>query len=109
MNDAINAGDFTDRAVVHWDLHASDRDVPGDTEIVLASGADGLPVVEHRRGPALRVFVPEDAVAMRKDDPAAARAWRLALRETFGAAIAEGYVAHSMTRDGWYTLTRTSG
>jgi predicted GNAT superfamily acetyltransferase len=63
-------------------------------------------VVTDVRGATLRAWVPEDAVAIRQRDPQAGRAWRLALRESFGAAINDGYRATSITRDGWYTLTR---
>lgn len=106
MNDAINAGDPTDRAVVEWDLTTSSSGDVNDGAVILHAAEDGSPVVSDARGDTLRAWVPEDAVALRQHDPDAGRAWRLALRDSFGAAIRSGYRATSMTRDGWYTLTR---
>jgi hypothetical protein len=54
----------------------------------------------------LLCVVPEDIVSMRDLDPSRAQAWRLALRHTMGAAMAAGFVADTITRDGWYLLTR---
>jgi predicted GNAT superfamily acetyltransferase len=106
MNDAINAGDPTDRAVVEWNLTAASTGDVTDGAVILRAAEDGSPVVTAARGEALRAWVPEDAVALRQRDAEAGRAWRLALRESFGAAIRDGYRATSITRDGWYTLTR---
>lgn len=107
MPDAINAGDPTDRAVVEWDLHAATKDRDRDGDTILLAGADGRPVTSASRADVVRAWVPEDSVAIRRADPDAGMAWRLALRETFGQAVADGYNAVSMTRDGWYTLERT--
>jgi predicted GNAT superfamily acetyltransferase len=107
MNDAINVGDPTDRAVAEWDLASPSSGDDAHGAVILRAGDDGLPVVSDTfTAPTLRAWVPEDAVALRQRDPSAGRAWRLALRDSFGAAIGAGYRATSMTRDGWYTLTR---
>ena len=74
---------------------------------MLAAGADGLPVATPSSDAVLRAWVPSDAVELRRRDPQQGRAWRAALRDTFGAAITAGYVANSMSRDGWYTLVRS--
>jgi predicted GNAT superfamily acetyltransferase len=74
--------------------------------VVLHADDDGRPVVDKSDADVLRVWVPEDAVALRRDDPAVALAWRASLRDTLGAAVGDGYVATGMTRDGWYTLER---
>ena len=118
MTDAINAGDESDRAVVRWDLTSAaavsaargflDRDQPRGA-VILRPDGDGRPVAEMTGADVLRAWIPDDAVALRQRDPAAGRAWRAALRETFGAAVADGYRATSMNRDGWYTLVRGSG
>jgi predicted GNAT superfamily acetyltransferase len=115
MHDAINAGDETDRAVVRWDLAspvaaaasqgALNRDDESGT-VVLEAGNDGFPVVSVPSGPVLRAWIPVDAVELRHRDPASGRAWRVALRDTFGAAVRGGYIATAMSRDGWYTLAR---
>jgi hypothetical protein len=49
--------------------------------------------------------VPADILALRASNPEQARAWREALHHTMGAAMAAGFVAGSITRDGWYVLT----
>ena len=106
MDDAINANDPTDRAVARWHLTAQRAaDVPGGA-VILRADDNGAPVAPGDRDAVLRAWVPEDIVALRQRDPAAALAWRLALRDTFGAAVTDGYVAQSMSRDGWYTLVR---
>jgi predicted GNAT superfamily acetyltransferase len=107
MPDEINAGDPTDRAVVEWDLHAPAGDRDRDGAVILEADADGGPVARDARAEVLRAWVPEDAVSLRRADASVGLAWRLALRDTFGNAIADGYRATSMTRDGWYTLERT--
>lgn len=124
MADGINAGDESDRCVIEWVLDgsraraASRREAPvADLDDLLDGGAhrllrpdeSGRPVVA--RGVAsdiqtLLCWVPEDAVALRRADPGTANEWRLALRDTLGNAIAEGWAASAMTRTGWYVLTR---
>ncbi len=105
MADAVNAGDRSDRLLVRWDLAAGPDSAP-DGEAVddgpagLAVGADGGPV----RGPGRRCQVPADIEAMRRTDPALAAAWRLALHDVLGAAVAGGARVVGMSRDGWYRL-----
>ncbi len=108
MPDAINAGDPTDRAVVQWDLRAATKDRDRDGDVILRPADDGSPVTSTSTADVLRAWVPEDSVALRRRDPDAGRAWRLALRESFGSAVDNGYAAVSMTRDGWYTLEKNS-
>jgi predicted GNAT superfamily acetyltransferase len=50
------------------------------------------------------VQVPEDIVALRGEQPALARAWRLALREALTNALAGGYEITGASRLGWYVL-----
>jgi predicted GNAT superfamily acetyltransferase len=122
MEDAINAGDRSDRCTIRWEVEASrvvaaiegrPADGRGSTPVgavLLSADAGGGPVVgdvdvESHRGPLL-CAVPEDMVRMRTAAPSRARAWRLALRQTMGSAMAAGFVAGTITRDGWYVLTR---
>ncbi|MFF4114745.1 chorismate synthase [Streptomyces sp. NPDC001714] len=126
MADGVNDGDESDRLTVTWDLTAdpappatsatSATPVPPfgvrDRENAPAShrGPDGE--VLARRDPGDRAVwcrVPEDAVRLRAADPALALRWRYAVREVFTAAFAEGFRAVGMSRDGWYTLARTTG
>ena len=108
MHDAINAGDPTDRAVIEWAVDGrGDRAASGGAgDVILEPDDAGRPVVRDSDAMVLRAWIPEDAVALRRADPAAGRAWRLALRESFGAKVRAGYSATAMTRDGWYTLVR---
>jgi len=59
---------------------------------------------ERGEGSALLVQVPEDIVALRREQPALARAWRLALREALTNALAGGYEITAASRLGWYVL-----
>lgn len=117
MTDGVNAGDESDRVVVRWELGderavlAADRAL-GDPDPVEAArpilteqGPVTLPSVIPVDGP-LRAWVPQDIVSLRREDPDRAHLWRLGLRATMGRAIADGYRARGMTRDGWYVLTR---
>ena len=75
--------------------------------VVLAAGDDAEPLeVEQPSGDTLLIQVPDDIVGLRERDPVRARAWRLALRGALGGALADGYVARSMSRSGWYVLSR---
>jgi predicted GNAT superfamily acetyltransferase len=108
MRDAVNAGDETDRAVVRWAVEGDGAGAPRSTEgvVVLRADDDGSPIVDKSDAAVLRAWVPEDVVELRHRDPEQALAWRGALRDTMGAALADGYAATAITRDGWYTLER---
>jgi predicted GNAT superfamily acetyltransferase len=122
MSDAVNAGDHSDRAMVRWDL---DSDVARaaaagerrcsphgktllerDYQIALEPDPRERPVVRDVDGPHRLYGVPDDAEALRATDPDAHRAWRVALRDSFGTALASGLRATSMTADRWYVVTR---
>ena len=110
MRDELNAGEETDRAVARWNLNGPARPRPDEhgAAVILRTDGAGGPVADASldAGPVLRAWVPEDYLEVRRRDPALARAWRLAIRETVGAAVRRGYIATGMTRDGWYTLTK---
>jgi predicted GNAT superfamily acetyltransferase len=124
MNDAINAGDESDRVLVEWNLdapsviHASrSESVEPDVDVLTKEGAvvalrsddgDAPQVAGGRRAGTLLVQVPDDIVKIRSLDDALARGWRHASRETLGAALNDGYVASGMTRSGWYVLVNGS-
>jgi predicted GNAT superfamily acetyltransferase len=120
MQDEVNAGDLSDRILIEWDLesrravdasalrpHVVDLDALGGPAVVrLTVGAGERPEVGAERGAIELVQVPADIVALRNADPDLARQWRLALRQTLGAALEEGYRADGITRDGWYVVRR---
>lgn len=101
MDDAINGGDDTDRALIAWELNhpavvaaaASHRrasvQVPDDAATALAV-RDDLPVIGRGDAATLLVEVPPDIEGLRRTDPGAAKAWRLAMREVLGGLLAEG-------------------
>ncbi|MEU9990245.1 chorismate synthase [Streptomyces sp. NPDC048045] len=135
MADGVNDGDESDRLTVTWDLTApaaSQGTAPATASGTVPSTASGtapsaswgtqdrdLAPATHtapdggflaRRDLAERqVFcrVPDDIVELRAADPGLALRWRHAVREVFSEAFAEGFRATGMSRDGWYTLTRT--
>ena len=83
MLDALNVGDDSDRCFVEWDLRADQRGIVDAAELT---------------GDVTLVETPEVA------EPR--RAWRLAVREALGGALAEGFVAVGMTPAGEYILHR---
>jgi predicted GNAT superfamily acetyltransferase len=113
MDDGINAGDETDRLTIRWDLLADppSGDAAGaeparDGAEPGAVAPDGGPLAV-RAGQLRWCRVPRDVVALRAEDPAAALAWRRAVRGVLTEAFADGYVGTAMSRDGWYRLERS--
>ncbi len=89
MNDAINAGDESDRLYVAWDVAAA---LPAEPQV-----GDGVV-------PARLVATPDDIVALRRSDPAAVAAWRASTRDALMGALADGCRVVGFTRDGNYVI-----
>ena len=117
MHDRINGGDDSDRLLVRWELAASavvaacagqpHRCEPPPTAVVaLSRSATGLPVPGPRKGETLLVAVPDDIEALRRRDSGAAKAWRVAVRDTLTALLADGARFAGFDRAGGYVLTR---
>jgi predicted GNAT superfamily acetyltransferase len=115
--DDLNGSDETDRCLVVWDVASSgrpeDESDPATARCLLSAGPGPgpEPVVEEDWSPDGTTFtcqVPADIVELRRSDAVLARRWRLALRATMGTAMASGYAATRMTRDGRYLL-KTAG
>jgi predicted GNAT superfamily acetyltransferase len=103
MNDGVNDGE-SDRLTVRWDL--AEPAAPRESEPrgeVTATAPDGEPL-QRTDGERIWCRVPRDILQVRKDAPEQARQWREAVRGVFVDAFARGYVATSMSRDGWYEL-----
>jgi predicted GNAT superfamily acetyltransferase len=116
MQGAINANDESDRLVATWQLNserviaASEGRVvelqrpafrAGDVRTV---GPDGAPVLVETAD-SLWCRVPHDIVALRQHTPELAAAWRRCIRTALSTALASGYGASWVSRDGWYRLT----
>ena len=119
MGDGINAGDESDRLLIRWGLddpeaeaaaagHALEPDVEalqaGGAAVVLRVGAGGGPEIGQSRSRVLLCQVPDDAVELRRTDPALARTWRHALRAAMTDAMDAGYAVTGATRSGWLVL-----
>ncbi|MFJ7078174.1 chorismate synthase [Streptomyces sp. NPDC098781] len=120
MSDGVNDGDESDRLSVTWALTAPapaypassprpdetpDRDCAPTTHPAPDGGPLACRDLDDRH---VWCRVPDDIVRIRAADPALALAWRRAVREVFTKAFADGFTATGMSRDGWYTLTRSS-
>ena len=109
MDDGINAGDYSDRLLVHWDLTAPvGAREPGVAGVAVALGrtADGRPVARPAGGATVLIGVPPEIGRLRAKDPELAREWRLALRAALEPLLAEGARVTGFARDGWYVVTR---
>ena len=106
MHDRINGDQESDRLLVHWDLLEPAPPSPGIAGGVVALGRSGEP--GSLDGEKLLVAVPEDVETLRRHDPAAARRWRAAVRDTLTALLADGARFAGFDRAGWYVLRRPS-
>lgn len=118
MQDEVNRGLPTDRAVAEWQL--AERRVAMASEgrfaeprldalrgagaIELLRDEDGEPVRQDGSSRHLLVQVPPDIERMRAEDLDRAARWAEALRGTLGTALGAGYRVTGITRDGWYVL-----
>lgn len=89
LGDSINGDDDSDRLLAYWGISptAVDSRQP-------AGSGDGHDVT---------VATPDDIVALRRSDPAAAREWRISMRERL-APLLSTHDAVTMTPDGEYVL-----
>lgn len=85
MDDDINRGDESDRLEVRWDLR---RTPDADHHVVRT------------------VAIPDDYLALRAADPAAARARRAVVRDQLLDAFGDGLEIVDFRRDGGYCLAR---
>jgi len=95
MDDGINTGDESDRLLIRWNLRS---------EKAVAAAA-GRHVEPRPDAGAMLVQVPEDIVAIRRDDPTHARRLRREVREALGGAMSRGYHVTGVTRAFEYILS----
>ena len=115
IDDGLNAGGASDRALVTWRLEAPAVVAaasgirppawPGTPTTVLEPDGDGYPT---RRAPAhgelLELRLPPDIVALRAEDRACAEAWRDALRTAMVEAYGNGMRVVAVTVHGSYLV-----
>jgi predicted GNAT superfamily acetyltransferase len=116
MTDDINAGDRSDRLVVHWELDLDPAPRPWPEGLPTLLAAEGGP---HEPRPVPKpasgddgglVEVPRDHAALRRRDPALAARWREATAEVLEDCIRSGWVAASFdkTRSAYALVPRAS-
>ena len=114
MHDGLNAGEPTDRLFTSWELLSETaeaaaagrpmRVVPEDATLIVDE-RDGWPwptgeaAAETAGGPTL-IRLPADVEQLRRDSPAAARAWRTAVRDALRPLMAAGRRVTGVTPDG---------
>ena len=118
MDDALNAGDESDRLLLQWDLAsprvaaALDGDAPARSRADwLADGATEL-LVATEDGPRLReagsdvvlVAAPDDIVDVRRFDLPLAKVWRLQVRAALEPLVRAGGRVVGLTTDGSYVV-----
>lgn len=103
MDDAINAGDPSDRMFAWWEV--------GSQQAVTAAEGKLVPIdVQERRahGADIReIVVPGDIVELRSVDRSAANRWRLSVRDEFLAAFGSGFHITGVSTSGNYVLERS--
>ena len=96
MDDAINAGDPSDRVFAWWLL---------DGEAATQAAATPLPPVDPASFDSVRVIqTPEDIVELRRISNDQAQQWRLTVREQFLDAFDAGLSVVGLDADGSYVL-----
>ncbi|WP_067500148.1 GNAT family N-acetyltransferase [Actinoplanes sp. TFC3] len=109
MHDRINGDDPSDRLLMRWDVARAATPRPGTPDPI---GPHAVVALDRdlRRGPLtgeqVLVAVPEDIEVVRTTDPAAARRWRLAVREVLAGLLAEGAQVTGFDRAAGYVLRR---
>lgn len=87
MTDGVNKGEESDRLLVSWALDSDERRPEPESSsaaVLLTAAADGRPVIDTSalQATVIALEVPNDIERMRLEEPAAARTWRLVLRDT---------------------------
>jgi predicted GNAT superfamily acetyltransferase len=74
------------------------EDTSGEPQVVNEPGTQDVPII--------RVQIPADVEKLRQVNPAAARQWRLAVRDVLGGLVAAGAKVTGFSRSGWYAVER---
>jgi predicted GNAT superfamily acetyltransferase len=92
MTDGVNRGDESDRFELRWELAGPRATRAAEGRLPWVSGPRTVPL-------------PEDIEALRRKDPAAARAWRHTVRDSVVPALAAGAVISGMDAEGALVLS----
>lgn len=93
LRDEINGDDDSDRLLARWDIGSSRAE---------AAERATIPA-DQSQGASELIETPDDIVAIRRDEPARARAWRRDMRERL-APLLSTHVVRGMTATGQYVL-----
>lgn len=109
MRDGVNAGQASDRMMVSWPLDRPARvpAVSADAAFAcLRADESGAPLVSEvpREAAVVSLDFPSDIENLRRHDPELATRWRLALRESLTALVADGWVLDTCLKGGTYLL-----
>ncbi|MFD4835407.1 GNAT family N-acetyltransferase [Streptomyces uncialis] len=117
MHDAINTGDDSDRVLALWRIgpgspgpaapDAGSGPLGRAPEPLLVADGSGRPRTTSTDAPTVLVELPSDIEALRRTDPAAATAWRLAVREALGGLLAAGARVSGFHGRSGYLIDRT--
>ena len=112
MDDGLNAGEESDRLLVHWPVEpeqVTPADEPDGSYAALVADDDGAPVLapDVPDGTAtVTLAVPPDVEALRVTDRGTASRWRGAFRQAYADLHEQGWRVHGFTRSGRYVLGR---
>ncbi len=97
MDDDINRGMPSDRIEVRWliDAPSQQRPINAPAPLLVCPDANGLPATQVSQWDqaAYAVPVPTDLPTLRRSNPDAVLAWRIAVRDALVAAFEQGYAA----------------
>lgn len=120
MHDALNAGEESDRLWVKWHVSSKqvdaaaagrplivhhDRDVPVRLDIA----PDGSPVVAEVSGSRYLIKTPPDVERMRREEPAMALEWRLAMRQAMSDPSLSGGAVEGVNPEGAFVVSTREG
>lgn len=127
IEDAINAGQGSDRLLLAWTLAdpgvvatCAGQRTQADVDGLLAAGAvaaleeteaggpQAAPAMARDRASTLLVRVPPDIESLRHTDPGLAKQWRLAVRDVLGELLEEGARVTGFSRSGHYVVERNA-
>ena len=116
IDDALNAGDASDRLLVAWELDSpavaaavAGRPAvcdPPSAVVALRAAVGDRPETAEADGDVVLVGVPADIETLRSVDPALAGEWRATLRAVLGGLLAAGGRVLGFTSGGSYAVGR---